>query len=68
MTNATDLKHYILEKPLKNGSRNIFLLIFAFFSTLPSPETIKVIDQIFFNELAIKNWSMNMHFNPVTFL
>ena len=47
---------------------NIFLTFFAFFSTLPSTQTIKVIDLIFFNELALKNWAMNMHFNPIPIL
>ena len=45
-----------------------FLLFFAFFSTLPSTQTIKVIDLIFFNELALKNWAMNMHLNPIPIL
>ena len=41
---------------------NLFL---AFFSTLPSTQTIKVIDLIFFNDLALANWAMQMHFNPI---
>ena len=44
------------------------LPFFGIFSTLPSTQTIKVIDLIFFNELALKNWAMNMHFNPVPIL
>ena len=43
----------------------IFLSFFwHFFSILPSTQTIKVIDLIFFDELALKNWAMNMHLNP----
>jgi len=37
----------------------------TFFSTLPGTQTIKVIDLIFFNELAMINWAMNMHFKPL---
>ena len=39
-----------------------------FFPTLPSTQTIKVIGIIFFFELAIKNWAMNMHtFQPYAY-
>ena len=37
----------------------------AFFSTLPSTQTIKVIGLTFFNDLALANWAMHMHFNPI---
>ena len=49
---------------LNKKKYNIFFTFFkAFFSTLPSTQTIKVIDLIFFfNELALKNWPINMHF------
>ena len=30
-----------------------------------STQNIKVIYLICFNELALKNWVMNMHFNPL---
>ena len=43
-------------------------LFLTFFLTLPSTQTIKVIDLIFFNELALKNWAMNMHYTPLTIL
>ena len=54
--------NYIFKKPLNNGCRNmchtlifvlnkkkIFLNFLAFFPTLPSTQTIKVIDLIFFS-------------------
>ena len=42
-----------------------FTPFYAFFSTLPSTQTMRVIALIFFFELlAMKNWAMNMHFNP----
>ena len=40
-----------------------FLTILAFFSTLPGTQTFKVIGLIFFNELALHNWAINMHFS-----
>ena len=44
-------------------------LLWAFLLTLPSIQTIKVIDLIFFlNELALKNWAMNMHINSIPIL
>ena len=78
-TKATDLKNYIFEKPLKNWCRNmrhtlIFVLnqknicLFVFFSTLPSTQTIKVIDLIFFQWAGLENWALNMHFNPIPIL
>ena len=27
--------------------------------------SVKVISLIFFNEVALKNWSMNIHFKPI---
>ena len=40
-----------------------FTPFYAFFSTLPSTQTMRVIALIFFFELqAMKNWAMNMHF------
>ena len=45
-----------------------FELFLAFFSTLPSAQAIKVIGLIFFNELALKNWALNMNFNPLSIL
>ena len=44
-----------------------FYLFLAFFSTLPSTQTIKVIDLIFFNELALKNWALEHAFQPYTY-
>ena len=72
MTKATDWITIFLKSPSKNGCRNMcHTLIFVInktktkkkviFSTLPSTQTTKVIDLIFFNELAFKNWAMNMH-------
>ena len=47
----------------------IFLtLFFDIFSNFPSTQTIEVIDLIFFNELTLKNWAMNMHFNSIPIL
>ena len=37
----------------------------AFFSTLLSTRTIKVIGLIFFNELTLVHWAMLMHFNLI---
>ena len=37
-------------------------------STLPSTQTIKVIGRILFYELAMKNWAIKMHFNPIPVL
>ena len=48
---------------LKQKNYNFYT--FCIFLTLPSTQTDKVIDLIFFNELALNNWAMNMHFNPV---
>ena len=49
--------------------RNVlhFMIIFDIFSALSRTQTIKVISLIFFNELALINWAMNMNFNPITF-
>ena len=30
--------------------------------------SVKVISLIFFNEVALKNWSMNIHFKPIPIL
>ena len=68
MTKATDLKTIFLKNGCRNMCHtlifvlkkrnffNIYLTFFlAFLSTLPSTQTIKVIDLIFFsNELALK--------------
>jgi len=43
------------------------MIIFDIFSALSRTQTIKVISLIFFNELALINWAMNMNFNPITF-
>lgn len=48
-----------------------FTLFSAFFSTLPSTQTIKVIILIFFPigwPWKIGLWTLNMHFNPMTIL
>ena len=45
-----------------------FLPFFGLFSTFLSAQTIKINSLIFFNELALKNWSMNMYFNPIPIL
>jgi len=50
--------------------KNIFKIFFdpflgIFFSTLSSAKTIEVIGLFFFYELALKNWAMNIHFNPI---
>ena len=37
-------------------------------SRAPKVSTSKVIGQIFFNELALKNWALNIHFNPIPIL
>jgi len=45
------------------NNKNIFFIFLPFlciFSTLPSTQNIKVIGLIFFFELAIKNWAMNI--------
>ena len=44
-----------------------FLHFFGIFLTLPSTQTIKVIDLIFLMTW-LKNWSMNIHFNPIPIL
>ena len=49
----------------QNKNVYIFKPFFDFFSTLPSTQAIKVIGLIFFYELALKNWAMNKHFNPI---
>ena len=51
------------------NKKKYFLHFFGIFSTLPRTQTIKVIDLIFFfNELALKNWAINMHINPIAIL
>jgi len=42
------------------------ILILALFSTHPSTQTIKITGFIFFSKLALKNWAMNVHFNPIS--
>ena len=47
----------------------IFLTPFlAFFSTLPSTQTIKVIGLIFLSDPQLANWAMHMHFNTIPIL
>ena len=49
-----------------NKTKKLFFFSFLnLFATLPSTQTIKVIDLIFFNDLALANWAMQMHFNPI---
>ena len=56
-------KNYIFEKPLKNGCRNMrHILIFVIKFFFPNYESYR---SIFFNVLALKNWTLNMHFNPI---
>ena len=73
-------KNYFFEKPLKNACRNIVTLWYLFrtkififlpffrhfFHHIPTTQTITVIGLFF--ELAMKNWAMNMHFNPIHIL
>ena len=40
----------------------------AFFSTLTSTQTIKVIGLIFLSEPPLANWAMHMHFNTIPIL
>ena len=40
----------------------------AFFSTLPSTQTIKVIGLIFLSDPQLANWAMHMHFNTIPIL
>ena len=43
-----------------------FSIFWYFFQPFPSTQTFQVIGLIFFfNELALKNWAINMHFNPM---
>ena len=55
---------------LKQNKKNVLnFLPFLGISTLPSTQTVKVIGlSFFFFELAMKNWTMNMHFNPLLIL
>ena len=45
----------------------IFVFFFLHFFN-PSAQTIKAIDLLFFNELALKNWAMNVHLNHISIL
>jgi len=58
-----DVETYLKQKRIFFTFLELFL---HFFSTLHSVKTIKV--YFFFNELALKNWAMNMHFNPIHIL
>ena len=53
--------------------RNTYIFFYPFLhyfqsSRAPKVSTPKVIGQIFFNELALKNWALNEHFNPIPIL
>ena len=48
--------------------KNYNFTIFGIFSTFLSVQTIKINSLIFFNKQALKNWSMNMYFNPIPIL
>jgi len=77
VTKATDLKIIFLKSPKKmyvkpvtigcQFRKNTFLPFLDFDSTFPSAQTINVISLIFFLcAAALKNRSMNIHFNPIS--
>ena len=79
MTKASDLKILLIWKAFekwmqKHVTQNktkyflhFFTIFLAFFQPPPSNQTIKVINQIiFFNELALKNWTY-ISIQPYTF-
>ena len=71
-------------KPLKNECRNMchtlifvlnikiffpfLILLIGIFFNPPQHPNYKIFQAIFFNELVLKNWAMNMHFNPIPIL
>ena len=51
---------WYLFKTKTKKSLHFFDLFCHFFLSLPSNQTIKVIDLFYFNELALKNWALNI--------
>ena len=58
---------------VKNKKMWFFLHFFLpylidIFSDLPTTQTNKDYDPLFFNKLAMTNWATNIHYNPVSLL
>ena len=58
---------------VKNKKMCFFLHFFLpylidIFSDLPTTQTNKDYDPLFFNKLAMTNWAPNIHYNPVSLL